>query len=352
MQKQIFSEQEIQPTSFQAKQEFTEEEVVIEEDNLESEYQSATAELIIEESLKPSRFWVRLLLAALALFTVAVIAQSIQWLYDSFQAHQWIDFAFAIVFFLVSLTGVGAIVNEWRKLVFLRKHQQNQQLSQQFWLEESASTSGEKTKAFCNQVLANLEHIPNIEQYQQRWLNQLEDGYNGKEVAYLFSENVLSPLDKQVKQLISKSATENAIIVAVSPLALVDVLMVAWRNIALVNKITRIYGMELGYFSRLKLFKMVLTNMVFAGATEIATDVGAEFFSQNLTAKLSLRAAQGIGVGLLTARLGIKAMEFCRPLAFQKNEKPKIAHLRQEILGAVKNTFFAQDKQKETEKRG
>ena len=68
MQKQIFSEQEIQPTSFQAKQEFTEEEVVIEEDNLESEYQSATAELIIEESLKPSRFWVRLLLAALALF--------------------------------------------------------------------------------------------------------------------------------------------------------------------------------------------------------------------------------------------------------------------------------------------
>lgn len=33
-----------------------------------------------------------------------------------------------------------------------------------------------------------------------------------------------------------------------------------------------------------------------------------------MTAKLSVRAAQGIGVGLLTARLGIKAMEFCRPL--------------------------------------
>lgn len=336
MTKQIFSEEELTSVqNIQPKQEFDQADVLIED-----EAQEVEAELIIEESLKPSRFWVRMLIAALGLFGVAMIAQSVQWLIDTFQAHQWIYFAFAIVFFLVSLTGVGAIINEWRKLIYLRKHQQYQQTSQQMLLEELPSNDGEQAVKFCENLLTELKQLPTVSQSAERWKGQLNEAYNAKEVLYLFSENVLTPIDKQVKKLISKNAVENALIVAISPLAIVDVLMMAFRNIALMNKISKIYGMELGYFSRLKLFKMVLTNMVFAGATEIATDVGMDFFSQNITAKLSMRAAQGIGVGLLTARLGVKAMEFCRPIAFQANERPKISAIRQELLTAVKDTVL------------
>lgn len=343
MTKQIFSEESAQfEQEMQPKQEFTEAEFV-----LEDEAETIEAELIIEESLKPNRFWIRILLAALALFSVAVVAQSVQWLIDSYQNHEWIHLAFAIVFFLVSLTGITAIGREWRRLVYLRKHQQTQQTSQQLLLEELPTTSGQNAVTFCKNLLTNFEHLPQTKPLAQRWESQLNEAYNAKEVLYLFSENVLTPLDAQVKKLISKNATENAIIVAVSPLALADVLVVAWRNIALVNKITAIYGMELGYISRLKLFKLVLTNMVFAGATEIATDVGMDFFSQNLTARLSLRAAQGIGVGLLTARLGVKAMEFCRPIAFQPNERPKISAIRQELLGAVKEMVLGKNREKE-----
>lgn len=345
MTKQIFSEEELTSVqNIQPKQEFDQADVLIED-----EAQEVEAELIIEESLKPSRFWVRMLIAALGLFGVAVIAQSVQWLIDTFQAHQWIYFAFAIVFFLVSLTGVGAIINEWRKLIYLRKHQQYQQTSQQMLLEELPSNDGEQAVKFCENLLTELKQLPTVLQSAERWKGQLNEAYNSKEVLYLFSENVLTPIDKQVKKLISKNAVENALIVAISPLAIVDVLMMAFRNIALVNKISKIYGMELGYFSRLKLFKMVLTNMVFAGATEIATDVGMDFFSQNITAKLSMRAAQGIGVGLLTARLGVKAMEFCRPIAFQANERPKISAIRQELMTAVKDTVLMKSIQKETE---
>lgn len=343
MSKQIFNEEELKITEyFEPKQEFDLENSIIEE-----EAKAVEAELIIEESLKPSRFWVRVLLATLALFGVAVIAQSIQWLIDTFQQKEWIYFAFSIVFFIISLFGVGVIVSEWRKLVYLRNHQKNQQVSQQLLLEQLPSNDGEQAVKFCEDVANNLNHLPTIAQAEQRWKSQLNEAYNAKEVLYLFSENVLKPIDKQVKQMISRNAAENAVIVAVSPLAVVDVLLMAVRNIALVNKITKAYGMELGYISRLKLFKMVLKNMVFAGATEIATDVGMDFFSQNLTAKLSLRAAQGIGVGLLTARLGIKAMEFCRPVAFQANERPRISTIRQELLTSVKNTVFAKTETKE-----
>ena len=90
---------------------------------------------------------------------------------------------------------------------------------------------------------------------------------------------------------------------------------------------------------------MVLVNLAFAGATEIVQDLGMDWLSQDITAKLSARAAQGIGVGLLTARLGIKAMEFCRPLAFEK-PKTKTFSCAKELLTVMKDTVFGKTKVK------
>ncbi|MGL5365992.1 MAG: DUF697 domain-containing protein, partial [Plesiomonas shigelloides] len=64
--------------------------------------------------------------------------------------------------------------------------------------------------------------------------------------------------------------------------------------------------------------------------------VGVDLLSQDITARLSARAAQGIGVGLLTARLGIKAMELCRPLPWINDDKPRLGMIRQELLTQVK----------------
>lgn len=343
MEKRIFEEQIAQEEQvYQAKREFEAQAIVIEEE------QEKHDDFSIEQTLKPSRIKVRLLLLCLLLLAGAVIAQSVQWLINTWQTNQWIYFVFAIVFLGGSLVGIGIIIAEWRKLIWLRKHYQRQQQSQQFLLTQESS--GKEATQFCKHILAHLTQNPYVKQAEQRWLSQLDEAYNGQEVLFLFGQNVLAPIDAQVKKLISKNALENAVIVSISPLAIVDILMMAWRNIALVNKITRAYGMELGYISRLKLFKMVLTNMVFAGATEIATDLGSEFFAQNLTAKLSMRAAQGIGVGLLTARLGIKAMEFCRPVIFVENERPKLSVVKQELLSTLKNQMFSKSKETESER--
>ena len=48
----------------------------------------------------------------------------------------------------------------------------------------------------------------------------------------------------------------------------------------------------------------MLLNIAFAGASELVREVGMDWMSQDLAARLSARAAQGIGAGLLTARLG------------------------------------------------
>ncbi|WP_411901195.1 TIGR01620 family protein, partial [Salmonella enterica] len=101
---------------------------------------------------------------------------------------------------------------------------------------------------------------------------------------------------------------------AVRPLGLGDMGLIAWRNLRRSNRIATLYGIELGYYSRLRRFRLVWLNIAFAGASELVREVGMDWKSQDRAARLSTRAAQGIGAGLLTARLGIKAMELCRPL--------------------------------------
>ena len=99
------------------------------------------------------------------------------------------------------------------------------------------------------------------------------------------------------------------------------------------------HGIELGYYSRLRLFKLVLLNIAFAGASELVREVGMDWMSQDLAARLSTRAAQGIGAGLLTARLGIKAMELCRPLPWIDDDKPRLGDFRRQLIGQVKETL-------------
>jgi putative membrane protein len=69
-----------------------------------------------------------------------------------------------------------------------------------------------------------------------------------------------------------------------------------------------------------------------------------DWLSQDLAARLSARAAQGIGAGLLTARLGIKAMELCRPLPWLEGDKPKLGDFRRQLVSQLKNALPKKDK--------
>ncbi|MDY3124436.1 MAG: TIGR01620 family protein [[Actinobacillus] rossii] len=350
----IFSQSEsnVESSHFQPKKEFTEGAEITPDltaldgyisEPLEGELLTENFEQVVNP--KP-RWWKRLLILAVLLFFGATIAQSVQWLIDTWQANQWIYFAFAIASCSVVGVGILAVVKEFWCLRRLRQHLTLQEQSAVIFRD---NFSPEQSKALCVTIAKSL-NMDNQHPAVQQWQRQVSDGHSAQEIAYLFSQNVMPNFDQQAKKLVTKAAIESATVVAISPLAVVDMFFVAWRNIRLVNRIAKIYGIELGYFSRLRLMKLVLLNIAVTGATELLQDVGMNWLSQDLTAKLSVRAAQGIGVGLLTARLGIKAIEFCRPLAFQPDEKPRLRHIQKEILTVLKSTVLNLTKVKETEK--
>ncbi len=240
------------------------------------------------------------------------------------------------------LIGIGGIV--WREYRVLRRLRSNTRYRQQ-----SADLMREQqygnAQAFCRQ-LANDMGLQHSSGYQQ-WLEHIDAHHNDDEVLTLFSQFVLHPLDDKALQLVLASSSQTALLVAASPLALADMLLVLWRNIRMVRNIAAVYQMRLGYWGQIRLIRQILQNMVFAGATELATELGTDWFSSELTSKLSAKLAQGLGSGLMSARLGINAIRLCRPIELQADEKPRLSQIRRALLKRLSATvgqfFTAKD---------
>ena len=154
--------------------------------------------------------------------------------------------------------------------------------------------------------------------------------HSDKEIMTLYANSLLITQDTQAKKLINRFATESALLVALSPIALVDMMAVLWRGTKLIEQIGKIYGIGFGYASRIKLYRMLIKQVMFVGSAELISDLAATALSAELLGKLSGRAAQGVSAGIFTARIGYKAMELSRPL-------PKLEHKRSLLKGTVQS---------------
>ncbi|WP_440053550.1 TIGR01620 family protein [Pseudoalteromonas sp. T1lg65] len=162
----------------------------------------------------------------------------------------------------------------------------------------------------------------------EKFKSAIKPHHTDKEVIALYQQTVLNEQDLQAKKIIQEHATTSALLVALSPMALVDMLAVLWRGVVLVEKISEHYGLKLAYRSRINLYRLLLKQMVFVGATELVSDLAATSLGAELLGKLSARSAQGLSAGIFTTRLGYKAMELCRPL-------PRLEHKQSMLKTAI-----------------
>ena len=233
---------------------------------------------------------------------------------DALAQSQWLAIAWKL--FGISLIGLGGIslLKELGRLRRLKRHDKLR-----VDLAELPLRSPKQARAMAEQLRRQLK----LADDDPHWL--------------AFQRyHLLAPRDREAQRLVTRMSGETAIMVAISPLTLVDMALVAWRSLAMVDRLCRLYGLELGYASRLRLFRNVLHNMAFAGASELATDASMDMLSLDLAGRLSARAGQGLATGLLSARLGLRAQRLCRPVPFTPNEQPKIADLRQDLWRQIK----------------
>ncbi|MDI4636627.1 MULTISPECIES: TIGR01620 family protein [Halomonadaceae] len=250
---------------------------------------------------------------------------------------------------LLLLAGLGlagkAIAKELLRLRRLRRHDA---------LRERLDEITEATPQQAQRLAETLKDRLDLEADHPHWQGYLaakDDHHGGAEQRVLIAHHLLAPRDREARRLIARMSGDTAVLVAASPLGLLDMALVAWRNLAMIDRLARLYGLELGYASRLKLFRQVLYNVAFAGTSELASDIGMEWLSMDLAGRLSTRAAQGLGVGLMSARLGLKALGLSRPLPFEAGEAPRLVELRRELWQRLSRLDDASSKAREKQRR-
>ncbi|WP_321281403.1 TIGR01620 family protein [uncultured Vibrio sp.] len=334
-QKQVFSdnvlekEKDAVSEDLTSQQAFSDKEtfvpVTVQEDQPETEQ-----ELQLEHVIRPKsgRKW--LATGLLTAFSGLVGWQAIDSVVTAVQTSDWLALGWAGFIATIASFGIGALGKELWKLRKLRNHFSIQEESELLVGSDSVG----KGKAFCEKVAEQsgvLAENPGFD----RWKNSVNPAHNDAEILDMYDSMVVSQQDKLATKIVSQHATESAALVAVSPLAAADMLLVAWRNFKMIDNLSKVYGVELGYASRIKLLKAVFVNMAAAGASELAIDAGMDLMSMDLAGKVSARAGQGLGVGILTARLGLKAMTLLRPLPWYPERQVKLGTIRKAVVAKV-----------------
>ncbi|MDI5933905.1 TIGR01620 family protein [Halomonas kalidii] len=287
--------------------------------------ESGPTERALEASLAPPRKRRRGLLALLAGTLGLGVVEAGQTLYAASLGGDWLAGAWSLLLLLALGLGGSALVRELWRLRRLRRHDGLRRALAA--LPEAGPEAGMTLAERLRRSLGLDDDHP----HWQAFVAARQPHHDGRDIQLLLAHHLLAPRDREARRLISRMSGETAVMVAVSPLTLVDMALVAWRNLAMIDRLCRLYGLELGYASRLRLLRSVLHNMAFAGATEMAGEASMQVLSLNLAGRLSARAGQGLGVGLLSARLGLRTQRLTRPLAFRDDEMPRMSDLRGEL---------------------
>lgn len=166
----------------------------------------------------------------------------------------------------------------------------------------------------------------------RNFADQRGEVLDGDGLLDLAETEVLGPLDQLATLEIEAAARQVATITAIVPLALVDVVTALAANLRMVRRIATIYGGRAGLFGSWRLLRTVLLHLVATGAVSIGDDLIGSLAGGGVLSKISRRFGEGVINGALTARVGVAAMEVCRPLPFHRLKRPGVTGLVKRAL--------------------
>lgn len=136
---------------------------------------------------------------------------------------------------------------------------------------------------------------------------------------------LMGPLDGAARAEVEVAARQVATVTALVPLALADVAMALFANLRMIRRIAEVYGGRAGTLGSMKLMRRVFGHLVATGAVALTEDLIGSVAGGGVLARLSRRFGEGVVNGALTARVGIAAMEVCRPMPFDALPRPGVA---------------------------
>ena len=155
---------------------------------------------------------------------------------------------------------------------------------------------------------------------------------DGRDLLALAERDLIAPLDKRAKVLASAAARRVAVVTAVSPRAVFDVVFVLWESVRLIRGVADLYGGRPGAFGLFRLTKAVVSHLAVTGSIAVGATLLQQIIGHGFSARRSAKLGEGVVNGLMMARIGLSAIDVCRPLPFLAAERPQLTDLTSDLV--------------------
>lgn len=143
------------------------------------------------------------------------------------------------------------------------------------------------------------------------------------DILKLAERSLLPDLDAAAEQAVRRASGSVAAVTAVIPLTLVDIGAILYTNVRMIRRIAEIYGGRAGWLGSWRLLRSVAQHLLASGAVAATDEMLGPLVGGGVLGTLSRRFGEATINAALTARVGVAAIEVCRPLSFTTAKRPK-----------------------------
>ena len=288
--------------------------------------------VVIEEPVIPIRKgfrWTTLFWTALAGLVLLGLGLSVTHLIeDLFARSEGLGFFGAGLALLAALALIVIVSREAISLARLATIEKLHRRALDALLNDDRAES----RGIVQDLLRIAHRNPQLARARTTLAKHADDIIDGADMIRLAERELMTPLDQEARRLVSVAAQRVSIVTAISPRALIDLLFVFAASLRLVRQLARLYGGRPGTLGMIKLMHHVIAHLAITGGMAASDSLIQQVLGHGVAAKLSQRLGEGILNGLLTARLGLAAIDVTRPLPFTALPRPALGDLAKDLL--------------------
>ena len=296
------------------------------------EPESATPAISVDDPIPSPRrgfLWGMLFWSAAGGLMLLAIGLAVTGLIEDLFARSkelgWLGLALAILA-TVSLVIIG--VREAIGLLRLSRMERLHQRAADIILSDNRIDG----RALVLDLIALTRSMPRLARARASLEGHLAHIIDGADLVRLAERELMTPLDQEARKLVGAAAKRVSIVTAVSSRAAIDMLFVLGTALALVRRLSFLYGARPGALGLFRLMRLAVSHLAMTGGLAASDSLLQQMLGHGIAAKLSARLGEGILNGFLTARLGLAAIDVIRPLPFAVLSRPTLSDLMSDAV--------------------
>jgi putative membrane protein len=278
---------------------------------------------------KPGGRWLGIFLSALVGLIVLALGLAVDNLVrDLFSRYGnlgWLALALAVI---AALALIVLAAREIAGLVRLRRINRIHEHA----IEAAASDDRDAANAVIREIESLYRRRPETARARAALARHRGEIIDGRDLIGLAETELLLPFDDSARRMVLSSAKRVALVTAISPRALIDLLFVGGEILRLIRRLATLYGGRPGTIGFIRLSRETVAHLAVTGGMAAGDSIVQQILGHGVAARLSARLGEGVVNGMLTARVGIAAIEVCRPLPFINGSPPRLA----DVMAALK----------------